>query len=49
MVRLFEEHLIRKCTCLDGAWRMQADLCDVGESEQWELGLLGRHHPLGSG
>ena len=39
MARLFEEHLIRTCACLDGAWRMQADPCDVGESEQWNLGL----------
>ena len=39
MARLFEEHLTRACACLDGAWRMQADPCDVGESEQWNLGL----------
>ncbi len=39
MARLFEEHLTRACACLDGVWRMQADPCDVGESEQWNLGL----------
>lgn len=39
MARLFEEHLIRACAYLDGAWRMQADPHDVGESEQWNLGL----------
>lgn len=39
MNRLFQEHIIRKTTCLDGAWQFSIDPEDKGEKENWHLSL----------
>lgn len=39
MRRLFEEHLVRKCICLDGTWRFLTDPENRGETEHWYRAL----------
>lgn len=39
MGRLFEEHIKRNTKSLDGAWKMRADILDLGKEEKWYLGL----------
>ena len=39
MKRIFNEHLIRKATSLDGSWKFSIDPSDVGEKEGWQKKL----------
>ncbi|MBO5726249.1 MAG: beta-glucuronidase, partial [Clostridia bacterium] len=39
MKRLFNEHFIRKETCLNGAWNLVPDYDNVGLDEGWANGL----------
>lgn len=39
MLRMFDEHHIRACASLDGAWRFSTDPEAVGERDGWQGGL----------
>ncbi len=39
MRRLFDEHIKRKVTFLDGIWKFNVDKEDIGEDEQWYKSL----------
>lgn len=39
MRRLFDEHVIRKCSFLDGAWKFCTDPENIGEAEAYRNGL----------
>lgn len=39
MRRLFDEHIKRPVTYLDGAWKFLTDPQDVGEKKNWEKGI----------
>ncbi len=43
MTRLFEEHIKRELTCLDGAWRALTDPEDRGEASDYKNGLKNSH------
>ena len=35
MIRLFDEHIVRRVSCLDGAWRFRADRNKEGVADAW--------------
>lgn len=43
MARLFEEHHLRHCVSLDGAWKFSTDPADWGKNNTWYLGLPSGH------
>ena len=43
MRRLFDEHIKRRVTSLDGAWMAEADKDSVGESQGWQSALPSPH------
>ncbi len=43
MLRLFDEHRIRKSESLDGAWNFNIDPQDVGKVENWQNGIPNGH------